>query len=74
MKKILYSLLACFTFFLIFSVNVSAASYKAGGECGKDLKWSLDYNGNLVIYGEGEMTNFGFWITTAKAGVIILLR
>lgn len=66
MKKILYSLLACFTFFLIFSVNVSAASYKAGGECGKDLKWSLDYNGNLVIYGEGEMTNFGFWDYNSK--------
>ena len=59
MKKFFYSLLACVTFFLVFAVNVSAVSYKAGGECGKDLKWSLDYDGNLVIYGEGEMTNYG---------------
>ena len=59
MKKFMYSLLACVTFFLVFAVNVSAVSYKAGGECGKDLKWSLDYDGNLVIYGEGEMTNYG---------------
>ena len=66
MKKFMYSLLACVTFFLVFAVNVSAVSYKAGGECGKDLKWSLDYDGNLVIYGEGEMTNFGFWDYNSK--------
>lgn len=66
MKKFMYSLLACVTFFLVFAVNVSAVSYKAGGECGKDLKWSLDYDGNLVIYGEGEMTNYDLGNHNAK--------
>lgn len=41
--------------------ETNAESYKAGGDCGKDLKWSLDYNGNLYIYGTGEMTNYGTW-------------
>lgn len=66
MKKFFYSMLACMAFFILFAVNVSAVSYKAGGECGRDLKWSLDYDGNLVIYGEGEMTNFGFWDYNSK--------
>ena len=55
---------------LILCVNitfkVSAESYKAGGNCGRDLKWSLDYDGNFVVYGEGDMEDYGFWDHTTK--------
>lgn len=60
-KKMVSWLLGFVAFLFVFSMNVNAESYKAGGECGRDLKWSLDYNGNLFIYGEGAMTNFGVW-------------
>lgn len=60
-KKMFSWLFAFVAVLLVFSTNVKAVSYKAGGECGKDLKWSLDYNGNLFIYGEGPMTNYGMW-------------
>lgn len=60
MKKYLSILTLVLCLFLV-SAAVSAESYKAGGECGADLKWSLDYDGNLFIYGEGEMSNYAIY-------------
>ncbi|MDO4338051.1 MAG: fibronectin type III domain-containing protein [Eubacteriales bacterium] len=61
MKKRVSWFICLVAFLFVFSANVKAESYKAGGDCGTDLKWSLDYSGNLFIYGEGQMTNYGFW-------------
>lgn len=41
--------------------DAEAVSNLAGGDCGKDLKWSLDYSGNLKIRGDGPMDHYGFW-------------
>lgn len=60
MKRVIKLWFAAAVLILLLAANVSAESYKAGGECGKDLKWSLDYNGNLYIYGEGLMKDGGF--------------
>lgn len=60
MKRVIKLWFAAAVLILLLAANVSAESYKAGGECGKDLKWSLDYNGNLYIYGEGPMKDGGF--------------
>lgn len=32
---------------------------RAYGNCGNDAYWTLDYDGNLVIFGTGPMTNYG---------------
>lgn len=57
MRKWIKMWLAATALLLMLTTNVSAVSYKAGGDCGDDLKWSLDYDGNLRIYGEGPMWN-----------------
>lgn len=41
--------------------DAEAVSNLAGGDCEKDLKWSLDYSGNLKIRGDGPMDHYGFW-------------
>lgn len=66
MKKFFKTVLAALAMTLLFTISVSAESYKAGGDCGKDLKWSLDYNGHLFIYGTGAMSDFGVWDYTDK--------
>ncbi|MDO4337692.1 MAG: leucine-rich repeat domain-containing protein [Eubacteriales bacterium] len=58
MKKILTWMLALIASVCFFSVSAKAESYVAGGDCGDDLKWSLDYDGTLFIYGEGEMNRY----------------
>ncbi len=60
--KVLLCCLLCCTFLLsVLQISAKAESYKAGGDCGKDLKWSLDYDGNLYIYGDGKMYDYGFF-------------
>lgn len=63
MKKWMKTWFVVAVFLLMLTTNVSAVSYKAGGDCGDDLKWSLDYDGNLRIYGEGPM-----WDSTGGFG------
>lgn len=45
----------------LFSVLLISclASFASNGKCGKNLTWNLDNAGNLVISGEGEMSNYG---------------
>lgn len=61
MKKITKILLAAAVLVLVFAVNVPAVSYKAGGECGEDARWSLDNDGNFRIYGHGEAVGWSEW-------------
>lgn len=60
-KKRFAILLVMVAIFALHTVNVMAESSLAGGDCGKDLKWSLDYDGNLKVWGTGQMDNYGFW-------------
>ncbi len=44
----------------LFVLSASAEDRIEGGECGEDVHWSLDLNtGELVIYGEGDMKDYG---------------
>lgn len=54
-KKLAALMMLLAVVFILHTADTMAASYEAGGNCGADLKWSLDYDGNLVIYGEGAM-------------------
>ncbi len=62
-KSIRFFMAMAFVMIALFVCDneVSAESYKAGGDCGNDLKWSLDYNGNLYVYGTGAMWDFDVW-------------
>lgn len=60
-KKIMTILLLLAAVIVLHPADADADSYLAGGECGKDLKWSLDYNGNLKIWGDGSMDHYGTW-------------
>lgn len=60
-KKLLTLLLVMVAICALYTADAMAESSLAGGECGKDLKWSMDYNGNLKIWGTGQMDNYGFW-------------
>lgn len=44
----------------LFVLSASAEEQIEGGDCGQDVYWSLDLNtGELVIYGEGAMKDYG---------------
>ena len=47
-----------YTYFQTVDVVVKGGNITASGTCGENLKWCLDEEGTLTIWGTGEMENF----------------
>lgn len=41
-------------------MNVSAADLFGAGKCGENASWTLDVEGNLIVTGTGEMTDYSY--------------
>lgn len=53
MKKIKLIMTFCFAVVLSIALGVTASA------CGENLQWELNAEGRLLIYGEGDMYNYG---------------
>ena len=54
MKRRFFILLATVTVLLLMTA-LSASAAPSSGECGEDLRWTLDDNGVLAVSGSGEI-------------------